>query len=658
MNFCSNCGAPATGTAYCGNCGQPIPARTPTSTSPGAPGGAPQGAPATPSAAPSAVANPFSDIPVVDYARDAIALILLLVSFGMPWDLTDSSTGKVYVILAALLSVASLTLPYLKRGGILPATWGTAQLRLARLGANAPYVVVVLVTLVLAYIGDAPGDGVGVGMAFGLAGALLAAQGRRTEQDPEPGDGAIWRAVTVGVAALFALLVLLSLALFLVDFPSDLGWAPITLQILIGVFFLAVVALPVAGFARGQSGWREVLVLLAAVGLFVGLWQLAAEGTLADAWSLRTGTPGVLLYPAIGAAASAAGIAVRARETIGALRWVTLSVRLFQLVVLVAAFGAAIYLVQLIEIDDGRGSAITVLVLHLLVVVAALVGRNALVSNPAQGRAVAIGAGLVFAVLGIVIVSVLGASDLAIVGLYDATMASIMWWFAIAILLALTTPKAVRDEYGPVSMSMAGAAADTAAQTSETPRATSAKPAPVEKIATAEAPEKPVSADKPATTAGKPDESAKPAAEPAKPAGEAVKPAAEPEKPAVEPEKPAVEPEKAAAAPLKPAAEPEKAAQAPKDDPRAAPAVDQTAVLPTTDAEMPSKGGDVVREAGFDSRTAVDPDTPLQTLADIAAQAPSLRPYVATNPSTYPELLEWLSQLGDPAVDEALRRRS
>ena len=61
--------------------------------------------------------------------------------------------------------------------------------------------------------------------------------------------------------------------------------------------------------------------------------------------------------------------------------------------------------------------------------------------------------------------------------------------------------------------------------------------------------------------------------------------------------------------------------------------------------------------SGFDARTALDPNTPLQVLADIAAQEPGLRKYVAANPSTYPELLTWLSQLGDAEVDEALRRR-
>jgi len=55
----------------------------------------------------------------------------------------------------------------------------------------------------------------------------------------------------------------------------------------------------------------------------------------------------------------------------------------------------------------------------------------------------------------------------------------------------------------------------------------------------------------------------------------------------------------------------------------------------------------------YTAAQASDPSTPAQVLADIAAQRPDLRPAVAANPSTYPGLLEWLRNLGDPAVDAA-----
>ena len=54
---------------------------------------------------------------------------------------------------------------------------------------------------------------------------------------------------------------------------------------------------------------------------------------------------------------------------------------------------------------------------------------------------------------------------------------------------------------------------------------------------------------------------------------------------------------------------------------------------------------------------AQDPATPLATLQQLAQDYPGLRPAIAANPSTYPALLEWLGDLGDPAVDAALATR-
>jgi hypothetical protein len=54
---------------------------------------------------------------------------------------------------------------------------------------------------------------------------------------------------------------------------------------------------------------------------------------------------------------------------------------------------------------------------------------------------------------------------------------------------------------------------------------------------------------------------------------------------------------------------------------------------------------------------ASDPNTPLAELADLAYDQPGLRPLIAENPSTYPDLLAWLEELHDPAVTAAIQRR-
>lgn len=55
---------------------------------------------------------------------------------------------------------------------------------------------------------------------------------------------------------------------------------------------------------------------------------------------------------------------------------------------------------------------------------------------------------------------------------------------------------------------------------------------------------------------------------------------------------------------------------------------------------------------------ASDPNTPLTTLQAIAQDYPALRPALALNPSTYPDLLDWLRSLEDPEIDNALAKRA
>lgn len=56
-------------------------------------------------------------------------------------------------------------------------------------------------------------------------------------------------------------------------------------------------------------------------------------------------------------------------------------------------------------------------------------------------------------------------------------------------------------------------------------------------------------------------------------------------------------------------------------------------------------------------RLASDPESEWGTLHWIAEEYPELRPAVAANPATYPELLEALADLDDPAITAALMRR-
>lgn len=59
---------------------------------------------------------------------------------------------------------------------------------------------------------------------------------------------------------------------------------------------------------------------------------------------------------------------------------------------------------------------------------------------------------------------------------------------------------------------------------------------------------------------------------------------------------------------------------------------------------------------GFTAEQALT-TTDQMLIAQIAQYAPELRACIARNPNTYPALIEWLGQLGDPAINAALASR-
>lgn len=56
-------------------------------------------------------------------------------------------------------------------------------------------------------------------------------------------------------------------------------------------------------------------------------------------------------------------------------------------------------------------------------------------------------------------------------------------------------------------------------------------------------------------------------------------------------------------------------------------------------------------------KQAADPTSPLASLAEIAHKHPELRATIAANPSTYPDLLDWLAKLDDSEINAAIAGR-
>ena len=103
----------------------------------------------------------------------------------------------------------------------------------------------------------------------------------------------------------------------------------------------------------------------------------------------------------------------------------------------------------------------------------------------------------------------------------------------------------------------------------------------------------------------------------------------------------------------------------------AQPAADQyNTAQPAADqynAAQPAAAQQPAAQAAFEEPVATNPygftaeqaltTTDQMQIAQIAQYAPELRACIARNPNTYPALIEWLGQLGDPAINAALAFR-
>ncbi|TSD96641.1 hypothetical protein FOS14_16495 [Skermania sp. ID1734] len=171
----------------------------------------------------------FAGIAVSDYVRDGIAALLLFIAMFLPWNSEFSFTGGGFaglillVILLTLLSIASLALPYVARLGMLGPNWHVAQVRMIRLLVNLPYALMIIgfllwdvVASLWVFSNADAGPGIGSAMIFGAAGVVLAAQPRASEIEASSMIPARWSAGVRGLAIAALALTVISALLDLV----------------------------------------------------------------------------------------------------------------------------------------------------------------------------------------------------------------------------------------------------------------------------------------------------------------------------------------------------------------------------------------------------------------------------------------------------------
>lgn len=578
--------------------------------------------------------NPFTGIPVSDFVRDGVAALLLLVSLALPVTvgrgLEGITDGFNYIVLiAALLSVVSLALPYLARASIFPPSWTVHTTRLVRLVANAPYVVVVLVYVVLDALTNDDLRGVGTSFALGLAGAVLAAQPRRCELGPEDQDRAVsglWWKITAGIGGFIALTHLVSLIMFFtkVGDVSDAGAIYVIGTIIAWLFAAGFSLWAIYGTVVQKSpSWRLTLIGIGTILVCAFVFGAGEDSSLLKIESMHLPIDesyleyssyalsiffvvplslfplGAIFVPAAAAAASAPATQ---RALAGEQRehtWIRTAVRGLEYAALVAAaavVGAVLWF--FIEGDTPTGTVVTTIILGLIAIAAAVYARMQLSKNPANGRMVAlIVAGALF-VLGLVIL-ILVPGDSYGPDLKNITVGHLLLAFGLPALvaIALTAPKEVRGYFA--ANRPAPRAVNSAAYQWSAPAAPGYQ--------------------YPGQQGGQGGQQQAPQFQ----GGQAPQTGAW----------------QTHAAPAPTGAVPEQA-PAPTPDLTKAPAPQAPAA-----------------SHGYTAQQAGDPATAPAVLAEIVQHAPELRPHVARNPSTYPALVEWLGQLGDPEVDEALRSR-
>ncbi|MDJ0337789.1 hypothetical protein [Cryobacterium sp. PH31-O1] len=558
-------------------------------------------------AQPSARPNPFAGIPVSDGARDGGALLLLLISLALPWMFspdtysmseTIGATGRIEVVLITLVSLFSLSLTYLVRAGVFGGGISLAQVWLIRLLVNVPYVLLVLGYMLADVFSTDQTTGLGYAAAFGLAGALLAAQPRSAELVGLVGYHPIarlWRRIVIGYGAVAALTMLGAIILGIVASTSAEVGAIVLLTAVVAVLAgAAAVLLPIVQIVRGNAIWLAVARTLGGIAIGVITIDAVTSNSLSvgGVESLSYGGyPLILLAGLLGLAASPAlRLAMAPMEPIS--KW--FGVASLTLVLIIGTAGLSLLLVIANLVGSGADSESTglnigaAIVLSIIIVVA-VIARATLRANPAGSQWLVLALTGLITVLGIVFVVLRGQtitdanlgelyswlfegtaySPFALIILTTAATLSLALAFGLPALVfyALTVPAAVRGyftQYGPVRA----------------------------------------------------------AAYP----GYAVAPVAVPVAPAFAP----------TSVPL---------AQA-DAAPTAGPAAP---VAPTHAPPAPAPSAA--------SLAAADPATSAAVLYDLAQKRPEVWPQLAGNPSTYPDLLTWLAQTPDPLVQQALRAR-
>lgn len=411
---------------------------------------------------PIAAANPFSGVPLSDYLRDGVSAVAAFTALGVFWqvggfyddfgDIKINGGDYWWVVLSALLSVASLAVPYVQRMKVAPIL-GPREVRLIKFAANTPAFTSVLVALVAALTRalDDSDASFGGGVTMLTLAAALAVTPRVSDDDGGVHDQLWFTAARVvgGAAITVAAVTTLRFLIFTDGAWDDSVLGTIGGTVLTAGVFAVTVGVPIALAFGHRFGPTAVLVavgasmvateLLATMGdpsAFVG-----ANGTL-------TGEVSASLF-LVGATAALfssrpvyrmLAVAHPVDRWLESARWASLVTAGYAVITVIGGvLTASAY-------QGWGGKQVTFQVLLAVVAGAAGLASNLLATNAAANRQLVVliqGGILVLAIVAVIVGNSAGAQ-------FDALDTAGLFGLPLLAMGALTVPKPVREHFGPL----------------------------------------------------------------------------------------------------------------------------------------------------------------------------------------------------------------
>ncbi|WP_425956653.1 hypothetical protein [Xylanimonas sp. McL0601] len=331
--------------------------------------------------------EPFAGVPTRDLVRDVVAAAALLVGVALPWTASARGSDRIEVVLATVVALLAVALPYARRAGLVTAAWAADEQR-TRIAGAVPLALVAAVHLLLDVV---PGGshGVGAGLGLGLAGAVLAAE-------------LAWPRTVLVVAGVLALGAVAAPVVNAID--GDLSTWRIVAVVLTAVLALGVLWLTAWRFERGDLAAG---VLLVGVGIVAGLSAalLGANGAAPWVESVHGTWFGLVLLPVLAAAAVPRVVEQTAEAGAQPWMWAATGRHALALAARVGAYIALLALTRLLDTGASLSSVLR-LVFGVLIALVAFFGHRALKRDVASGHATAVGAALVITALGLVLIIV------------------------------------------------------------------------------------------------------------------------------------------------------------------------------------------------------------------------------------------------------------